>query len=297
MSTDLTATIDVRRSAGLVGSRQRSAIGSYALLAVLSVLFMFPFFWTVSSSLKSASEVYIFPPLWLPSVPQWGNYAAVFRLIPFLQWSINSAVVVVLSTAGVLVSATLVSYSFARFRYPGRDVIFILTLGTMMLPAEVTLIPQYLLFRELGWLNTIKPLWVPAWFGGYAFNIFLLRQFIMSIPRELDEAAIVDGASYPRILFSVLLPLMKPVLATVAVINFIASWNDFLGPLIYLTSPENFTLAVGLRYFNVTPGQPGVPQNHLLMASVVMATAPCIVLFFAAQRYFVQGIVMSGLKG
>ena len=174
---------------------------------------------------------------------------------------------------------------------------FIVTLGTMMLPSEVTLIPQYILFKELGWLNSIRPLWVPAWFGGYAFNIFLLRQFILSIPREFDEAAIVDGASYPRILTSILLPLMKPVLATIAVINFIGGWNDFMGPLIYLTSPENFTLALGLRYFNVAPGQAGVPQQHFLMAAVVMSTAPCILLFFAAQRYFVQGIVMSGIKG
>jgi multiple sugar transport system permease protein len=167
----------------------------------------------------------------------------------------------------------------------------------MMIPAEVTLIPTYLFYKYLKWLNSIKPLWIPAWFGGGAFLIFLLRQFIMTIPRELDEAATIDGANPLRILFSVLIPLMKPVLATVCVITFIGGWNDFMGPLIYLASPERFTLALGIRYFNVTPAQAGMPEEHLLMASCVMSTLPIIVLFFSAQRYFVQGIVMSGIKG
>jgi len=277
--------------------RRLDATSSYLLLTALAVIFMFPFFWTAASSLKTAAEVYVFPPLWLPGVPQWSNYPTVLKMIPFVQWFVNSVVVVVLSTAGVIISGTIVAYSFARFRYHGRDLLFVITLGTMMLPSEVTLIPQYLIFKELGWLNSIRPLWIPAWFGGHAFNIFLLRQFILSIPREFDEAAIVDGAGYVRILVNILVPLMKPVLATVAVINFIGGWNDFMGPLIYLNSPENFTLALGLRYFNVAPGQAGVPQQHFLMAAVVMATAPCIILFFAAQRYFVQGIVLSGIKG
>ncbi len=272
-------------------------IVAYLALAVPAVVFIFPFFWTVASSFKSASDVYIYPPIWIPAVFQWDNYPEVFRLVPYFTWFLNTVIVVILQTLGAVISAAIVAYSFSRFRYPGRDLLFLLTLGTMMLPAEVTLIPTYLLFKELGWLNTLKPLWLPAWFGGGAFNIFLLRQFILSLPRELDEAAIVDGASYVRILWSILLPLMKPVLATVAVINFIFGWNDFLGPLVYLTSPENFTLAVGLRYFDVTPNQPGVPQLHLLMAAVVMGTVPIIVLFFAAQRYFVEGVVLSGIKG
>jgi multiple sugar transport system permease protein len=292
-----TGTVVHRRAGGVALDRRLGVGGTYLALSLIGAVFMFPFFWTVSSSLKTAAEVYVFPPLWLPATPQWRNYATVFEIIPFTRWFVNSLVVVVLSTVGVLLSSAVVAYSFARFRYHGRDLLFLVTLSTMMLPAEVTLIPQYLLFKELGWLNSIKPLWVPAWFGGYAFNIFLLRQFILALPRDMDEAAIVDGASYARVLVSIVIPLMKPALATVAVINFIAAWNDFLGPLIYLNSPENFTLALGLRYFNVAPGQPGVPQNHLLMASVVMATTPCILLFFVAQRQFVQGIVMSGLKG
>ena len=270
---------------------------SYTLMVILGIMFMFPWFWTLSSSLKKPSEVYIFPPLWFSKSPQPANYVEVFRTVPFDRWLRNSLIVVVLSTLGAVISATLVAYSFARFRWPGRDIIFGITLATMMIPAEVTLIPQYLLYKYLTWLNSIKPLWIPAWFGGGAFLIFLLRQFIMTIPRELDEAATIDGANPLRILFAILIPLMKPVLATVCVITFIGAWNDFMGPLIYLASPEKFTLALGIRYFNVTPGQAGMPEEHLLMASCVMSTLPIIILFFSAQRYFVQGIVMSGIKG
>jgi multiple sugar transport system permease protein len=205
--------------------------------------------------------------------------------------------VVTLATLGAVMSSTLVAYSFSRFRWRGRDAIFAITLATMMLPGEVTLIPTYLIFRELGWLNSIRPLIVPAWFGGGAFNIFLMRQFMMSLPREFDEAARIDGASALRILLQVLLPLMKPVIATIAVIGFIGGWDDFMGPLIYLSTAENFTIALGLRYFSVAEGQPGIPQTHLLMAACVMSATPVVILFFFAQRYFVQGIVMSGIKG
>jgi len=268
-------------------------------MTVLALVFIFPWFWTLSTSLKDPSELFIFPPLWLPATPIFDNYLEVFRQVPFGLWYFNSLVVVILSTVGVLLTATLVSYSFARFRWPGRDVVFAITLGTMMLPGEVTLIPKYILFKDIGWLNTILPLWVPAWFGGGAFTIFLLRQFTLSLPRDFDEAATIDGANPWQVLRHVLLPLLKPVLATVAVLHIIWTWNDFLEPLIYLASPEKFTVALGLRYFNVTPGQQtfGIPTEHLLMASVVMSTTPIIILYFAAQKYFVQGIVMSGIKG
>lgn len=269
----------------------------YVYMVPLGALFIFPFFWTIASSFKAASDIYIYPPIWIPSVFHWDNYPQVFQLVPYARWFLNTLRVVGLSTVGVVLSSAVVAYSFARFRYPGRNLLFVLTLATLMIPAEVVLIPSYLLFKYLGWLNTLLPLWVPSWFGGGAFYIFLLRQFILSIPRELDEAAIVDGASYLQIFRHILLPLMKPGLVTVAVIQVIGSWNDFLGPLVYLTSPNTFTLAVGLRYFDVTPNQPGVPELQLLMAAVVMGTAPIIVLFFVAQRYFVRGIVLSGLKG
>ncbi|MFH1085745.1 MAG: carbohydrate ABC transporter permease [Chloroflexota bacterium] len=272
---------------------------NYTLMVFFAVLFMFPWFWTMGTSLKTSQELYIYPPPFVPKVPQWSNYPRVFELVPFGRFMMNSIVVVALSSVGSVLSALVVAYSFARFRWRGRDAIFAITLATMMLPAEVTLIPQYLLFKYLGWLDTTKPLWVPSWFGGGAFSIFLIRQFIMTLPREFDEAATIDGANPIRILIAVLAPLMKPVLATVAVMSLIWGWNDFMGPLIYLTTPKKFTLALGLRYFQVTPsGQSwGMPTDHLLMASCIMATTPIIIVFFSAQRYFVRGIVMSGIKG
>ena len=273
---------------------------SYALLILLGTMFTFPWFWTAGTSLKTSQELYIYPPPMLPKVPQPNNYAEVFVRIPFFgRFFVNSIIVVGLSTSGAIITALLVAYAFARFRWRGRDLLFGITLATIMLPDQVTQIPKYILFKYLRWLDTIKPLWVPSWFGGGAFAIFLIRQFIMSIPRELDEAATIDGANPLRILISVLLPLMKPVVATISVMSFIGGWNDFMGPLIYLATPSKFTVALGMRYFQVTPaGQSwGMPTDHLLMAACVMATTPIIILFFSAQRYFVQGIVMSGIKG
>jgi multiple sugar transport system permease protein len=296
MLTDIGAELEPHR-ASIRAQELQKTILLYAAMVLLGILFIFPFFWTVSSSLKEVWELHTFPPTWFPAVPQWQNYSRVLEKVPFLLWAWNSVFVVILSTVGSVLSASIVAYSFARFRYRGRDLIFLITLGTMMLPAQVTLIPQFVLFHKLGWINTLKPLWIPAWFGGGAFAIFLFRQFIMSLPRELDEAAIIDGASYPRIFWSVLLPLCKPVLATVAVISFIAGWNDFVNPLIYLSSPEKFTLAVGLNYFKSVPESSGMPLEHLLMAASVMVIAPVLIIFFAAQRYFVQGIVLSGIKG
>ncbi len=269
----------------------------YLIAAILGVVFMFPFFWTIMSSLKSIQEISRFPPVWIPEVLQWGNYTRTLTIVPFALWTYNSFFVVTLSTLGTVLSASLVAYSFARFRYRGRDVIFMITLGTMMLPAQVTLIPQFILFHKLGWINTLYPLWLPAWFGGGAFAIFLLRQFILSLPKDLDEAALIDGASYFRIFWQILLPLCKAVVATIAVISFIGSWNDFVNPLIYLKLPEKFTLAVGLNYFKNQPEMGGEPTQHLLMAASVMVIIPVILLFFATQRYFVQGIVLSGIKG
>ena len=269
----------------------------YLLSLLLGITFMFPFFWTLMSSLKSVQEIALFPPRWFPAVPQWTNYAQVIQNYPFGLWFYNSMIVVILDTTGTVLSAAIVAYSFARFRYRGRDLIFMITLGTMMLPAQVTLIPQFVLFHKLGWINTFYPLWLPSWFGGGAFAIFLLRQFILSLPKDLDEAALIDGASYFRIFWQILLPLCKPVVATIAVISLIGSWNDFVNPLIYLQLPEKFTLAVGLNYFKNQPETASQPTQHLLMAASMMIIAPVIVLFFVTQRYFVQGILLSGIKG
>ena len=282
------------------GLQKRASYAALHLLALaLGLGFMFPFFWTVASSLKQVSEIYAFPPPWLPAVPQWRNYAKVFDFVPFHRWVANTVFVATLSTLGRLISATMAGYSFARFEYKGRDTLFLIMLSTMMIPAQVTLIPRYILFQKLGWLNTFKPLWIPAWFGGAAFHIFLMRQFIMSLPKDLDEAALIDGANYFRIFRSIIIPLSKPVLATVTIISFIASWNAFLNPLIYLDEKKKFTLAVGLDALKTTNvgDAAGEPTFHYLMAGCVMSTTPIILLFFAAQRYFVRGIVMSGIKG
>ncbi len=269
----------------------------YTVTILLSLMFMFPFVWTVSSSLKTSADVVSYPPKLIPSVVQWQNYYVAWTSIAFGTYFKNSLIVTILTLTGGTASAFCVAYGFARFRFPLRDAVFALCLSTMILPPEVTIIPLFIVFKQVGWLDTLKPLIVPSFFGGGAFSIFLLRQFILTLPFELDEAAMIDGAGRVRILGSVILPNAKPALATVAIFSFIAHWNDFFGPLIFLNSPENFTIPLGLYSLKTYVGDPGEPKDHLLMAGTVIATLPIIVVFFAAQRYFVQGIVTTGLKG
>ena len=288
-------------------SRQRR-IMLHLLTSFLAIFAMFPFVWTVCSSLKTPPELVLFPPPLLPYTPQWGNYAELWRIVPFGIWLRNSLILTLVGTLGAVISATLVAYSFARFRYPGRDIFFFVTLATIMLPVEITIIPQYVLFFNIGWIDTLLPLIVPQWLGGGlvgggAFNIFLIRQFIMSLPRDLDEAALVDGASYLQVLWYVLLPLCVPALATAAIITAISNWDAFLGPFIFLNTKENLVLAVGIRELqsvgSATGGAVvgGLRRDHLLMAAATLMTLPVIVLFFVCQRYFVRGAVMSGIKG
>jgi multiple sugar transport system permease protein len=275
----------------------------HTVTIVLAFFALFPFVWTVCSSLKTPAELVLFPPPLFPYSPQWGNYAQLWQVVPFGIWLKNSLIYTVIGTIGAVASSTLVAYSFARFRYPGRDVFFIITLATIMLPVEVTIIPQYVLFFNIGWIDTLAPLIVPLWFGGGAFNIFLIRQFLLSIPRDLDEAALVDGASYLQTLWYVLLPLCVPALATAAIITAISNWDAFLGPFIFLNTKDNLVLAVGIRELQsvgaATGGAVvgGLRRDHLLMAAATLMTLPVIVLFFACQRYFVRGAVMSGIKG
>jgi len=271
----------------------------YLIAIGASILFMLPFAWTIFSSLKTPSELYMFPPRWLPETPRFGNYAEVFELAPFGRWLWNSFYVAGVATFGAVLSAAVTGYSFARFRYPGRDLIFMLTLSTLMLPTEVTLIPLYLLFNKIKWLDTYLPLIVPSFFGGGAFLIFMMRQFFMTIPMDLDEAARIDGAGYLRIFWQILLPLSGPVLATAAVITFIGDWNAFLFPYIILNDKLKFTIGIGIKYFQTIAANIDSmePRENLLMAASMMMTTPIIILFFTAQRYFVRGIVMSGIKG
>ncbi len=265
----------------------------YLIAIALSVVFLFPLFWMGTTSLKTMEQAYAFPPKWLPSPVMWENYVRIFTELPFAQFTLNSIIITVLNTLGLTFTAALVAFGFARLRARGRDALFIILISTIMLPYQVILVPTFLLFKYLGWINTFLPLIVPAYFGGGAFNIFLLRQFFMTIPFEYDEAAIMDGANWFTIFWNIILPLSKPALTTVAVLNIVAVWTDFFGPLIYLNDLGKMTLAVGLAFLR---GQHGAVLT-LLMAGSMLSTVPMLIVFFLAQRYFVEGIQLSGLKG
>ena len=297
-----TATLSRRVAASRVSRSGRQLapwlvrrFGLHALAILLAIVLMLPFYWAVISSLKQVTEVRQIPLVWWPRVPQWGNYAEVWNVRFFPIWVWNSIFLTVVATTGTVVSSSMAGYAFARFRFPGKNLLFTITLATLMLPAYVLLIPNFMLFWKLGWLNTYLPLTVPFWFG-QAFFIFLFRQFFMTVPIELDEAARIDGASYPRIFWSIMLPLSGPAFATAAIIEGINQWNSFLRPLIVLNQPETYPLSVGLRYFVVNPGD-NLPKDHLLMAAAVIMTVPVILVFFIGQRSFVRGVVMSGIKG
>jgi ABC-type glycerol-3-phosphate transport system permease component len=269
----------------------------YAVAILTAIAFSLPFFWTATSSLKSAAEIRLFPPTFFPQDTRWQNYADVFTIAPFARFIWNTVVVTGLAMFGQILSSAAVAYGFTRFRFPGREALFFLVLSTMMLPWQVTIVPQFVLFRYLDWINTFLPLIVPSYFGGGAFFIFLLRQFFLTIPRDLDEAAKLDGASSLRVFWSVILPLSGAALATVAIFSFLQHWNEFIGPLIFLNSEEKYTLSIGLRYFMVNPFESDEPREAILMAASIIVSLPSLILFFVAQKYFVRGIVTTGLKG
>ena len=266
----------------------------YTLLVILSLVFLFPFFWMISTALKPDYQVFLWPPKWIPDPIQWSNFADAFSnpLLPFDIFVKNSMIIEVGMITGRLISCTLVAYGFARLEAPGKNALFGLLLATLMLPAAAVLIPRFILFSRLGWVNTFRPLIVPAWFGE-AYAIFLMRQFFLTIPRELEEAAYIDGASTLQVIRYVIVPLSLPVLTVITILSFKDIWNDLLNPLLYLNDASKYTVAVGLAYFN---GQFNVQMNLLMAASVTMLV-PVLGLFFVAQRAFVEGITMTGLKG
>jgi ABC-type glycerol-3-phosphate transport system permease component len=268
--------------------------GLHIIAVAIGVVLMLPFYWAVISSLKQMNEVRQIPIVRWPAIPQWINYSDVWHVRFFPGWVWNSVLLTMIATSGTVVASSLAGYAYARFRFPGKNLLFTITLATLMLPAYVLLIPNYMLFWQLGRLNTYLPLTVPFWFGS-AFFIFLFRQFLITVPVELDEAARIDGASYPRIFWSIMLPLSGPVFVTAAIIEGINQWNSFLRPLIILNRPEMYPLSVGLRYFVVNPGD-NLPKDHYLMAASVLMTLPVIALFLIGQRAFVRGVVMSGIK-
>jgi ABC-type glycerol-3-phosphate transport system permease component len=266
---------------------------TYLFLFAVALMLILPFLWILSTSLKGNESIFVIPPKWIPEQVHWENYSNVFKKMPFLIYLRNSVFISSMTIIGTLLSSSLVAYAFACLKWPGRNGVFVFVLATMMLPTQVTMIPLFVLFKNFGWLNTFKPLIVPAFFGGGAFNIFLLRQFFLTIPSELFDAARIDGCSEWRIYWSIVLPLAKPALATVAILTFTMTWNDFFGPLIYLSDKLKGTLALGLAMF---VGQHQTEWGMLMAASVMMMI-PMIVLFFLFQKYFIKGFMMSGIKG
>jgi multiple sugar transport system permease protein len=265
----------------------------YVFLAVLGIVFLTPMLWLLSTSLKEQGQVFAYPPVWLPSPVRFANYVEAFARAPLFVWLTNTITITVFAVAGTLLTCSLVAYGFARLRFPGRNVLFVLLLSTMMLPDVVTLVPQFVLFRSLGWVDTFLPLIVPSFLGGGAFNIFLVRQFYLTIPRDFDEAARLDGASNWRIWWHIILPLSRPVLIAVAIFSFVFHWNDFLAPLIYLQSEGNKTLALGLRAF-ISPTD---ASWNISMAASMFLVIPVLIVFFVAQRSFIRGVVMTGIQG
>lgn len=262
------------------------------ILLVGGLVILLPFAWLVSTSLKPDSQVYIDPPIWIPSPIKFSNYLDAWTLAPFTTYYLNTIDIVVITIAGTLLSNSLGAYAFARLRAPGRDLLFAIVLSTMMLPGIVTFIPQFVYFSRLGWVDTWLPLTVPAFFGS-PFYTFLLRQFFLTIPLELEDAARIDGASRLTMYWRIIMPLAKPALAAVAIFQFVATWSDFFGPYVYLVTDEKKTISVGLTVFL------GVHSADwtLLMAAATTATIPMVLVFFFAQRYFIQGVVTSGFGG
>jgi multiple sugar transport system permease protein len=276
--------------------RQRSGrftrrAASYAVVVGGALLMMAPFLYMISTSLKTPIEAVKFPPAWIPRPVVWRNYLDIWIQLPLARVSFNSAKISILATLGQVISCSLAAFAFSQLKYRGRDFLFMVVLATLMIPGQVTLIPTFLLFRALGWVNTHAPLIVPSWFGG-AFGIFLIRQFFLTVPQELADAAKVDGCNPFRIYWQIFMPLAKPVLATLAIFTFFNSWNDLLTPLIYLRDLDLMTFPVALTFLS---GRFSV-NLPLLMATSVVSIVPTLVLFLALQKYFVQGIVLSGLK-
>jgi multiple sugar transport system permease protein len=264
---------------------------TYLVVALVGLVFIFPFAWLVATSLKTDREIFAYPPTVYPHTIRWANYADAVSYIPFWRYLVNTIIICAGNDIGIVFSCSLTAYAFARLRWPGRDAVFVLILATMMLPFQVTMIPLYIIFRQLGWINTFAPLIVPAFFGD-AFSIFLFRQFFLTIPFELTDAGRIDGCNEFRLYWNIVLPLSRPALATVALLSILGNWADFLRPLIYLNDQSLWTLSLGLMGFL---GEHSAAWGPLMAASVIF-TLPLIVLFFFTQKTFVQGIVTSGLK-
>ncbi len=275
----------------LVQDRIKRTI-AYTIVIIMAVAYIFPLYWLIVTALKTDVEIFQQPPPIFPPNPQWQNFGASTTYIPFWRYMWNTIAISGLTVLGTVLSCTFIAYGFARIQWPGRNIIFLIYLSTIMLPSQVTLIPLYLIFRDLGWVGTFLPLVVPHFFGS-ALYVFLLRQFLLTIPQELSDAARIDGANELGILWHVMIPLMRPALAVVALFTFVQTYRDFLGPLIYLQNQQDWTISLGLKLFQNMYGA----QWQLMMAASTLAMLPTIVLFFFTQKTFVRGIALTGLKG
>lgn len=274
-------------------------IVKYSIILVLSASFILPLYWMAMSALKTPEQVFTIPPIWFPVPARWANYIEAWQVDEFTLFLFNTIFRYCLPVViGTVVSNTLVAYSFGRLKWPGRDVLFAICLMTMMIPGQVTMVPVFIIFKHLGWVNSFKPLVVPTFFAG-AYNIFLLRQFFRTIPEELSDSARIDGANEFQILTNIILPLVKPALAVVALFSFMGAWNDYMGPLIYINQSDLFPISLGLASLSATLNQVGIKglAYPYLMAVSTIVTIPIILIFFFAQRTFIEGIALTGMKG
>ncbi|MGB8356661.1 MAG: carbohydrate ABC transporter permease [Chthoniobacteraceae bacterium] len=275
------------------GPKQILNLIVFVMIVLLGVVFLAPFAWMVSTSLKPLNETMSLPPRWLPSSIQWRNYPdAIHAMGYFWRYAGNTLFLCVMTVTGTVISSALAAYGFSRVEWRGRDKVFLVLLATMMIPYPVIMVPIFSLFKHLGWIGSFRPLWAPSFFAG-AFNVFLLRQFFLGLPKDISEAARIDGCNELQIFGRIILPLCKPALLVVALFQFMATWNDFLGPLIFLTEQKDFTLALGLQSFQ---SQHGGTAWHHLMAASTLVVLPVVILFFFAQRTFIEGIASTGAK-
>jgi multiple sugar transport system permease protein len=292
-------TVHKGQSASWQGSRRNrnriAKVVAYIIVTIGAIIFMIPFVWMLSSSLKPPDQIFAEPPVWIPNPVQWRNYVDAWNALPFSRFLANTLFITLLIMFGNIITSALVGYGFARYRFPGRDVLFIVLLSTMMLPYVVTLIPTFLIWRNLQLINTYDPLVIGSLFGGGPFFIFLMRQFMLTLPVEMEEAARIDGANTVQIFAQIVLPLVRPALLAVGIFSFQGAWNDFLAPLIYLNEIPKYTLTLGMFFF--VGGANEAPKWHWLMAMSTVIALPILAIFFLAQRQFIEGITLTGLKG
>jgi multiple sugar transport system permease protein len=273
-----------------------SRVAIYLTMLAGALFILIPFAWQISTALKTPEQTYILPPRWIPDPIAWWNFYEGWTAMPFTRYLGNTLLITLSSILGELLSCSIVACGFARLRFRGKNPLFLVLLSTMMLPQQVTMIPKYILFGKLHWVDTFLPLIVPTFFATTAFYVFMLRQFFMTIPSELDDAARIDGCGYLRLFTDIILPLSKSALFAVGLMSFLAHWNDFMDPLIYLNSMDKRTLVLGLAYF-VTSELEGVTQLPYLLAVNTLVMLPCVLLFLRYQKHFIQGIVITGVKG